>query len=93
MTPKAHRLVEQTFGAKMATSEDFRFHMHRIKKNVLSQSLQFHFNSRTLKDKHTFYSKLVYSSDLSRAMGNKWGMQDFTRSKSSENKPYMQNKA
>ena len=50
---------QRTFGTKIATSENFRFHMHRIKKKVLSESLQFHFNSRTLKDKHIFCSKLV----------------------------------
>ena len=39
MAPQAHRLVEQTFGAKMASSENFRFHLHRIQKNVLPQPL------------------------------------------------------
>ena len=92
VTPQAHRLVEQTFGAKIATSENFWFQMHRIKKNVLSQSLQFHFNCRTLKDKHIFYSKLVCLKWFESAVSNKWGMEDFTRSKSSESKPYIQNK-
>ena len=32
MTPKVQGIVEQTFGAKMASFENFRFHMHRIKK-------------------------------------------------------------
>ena len=33
MTPQAHRQVEKKFfGAKMATSENFQFHMHIIKK-------------------------------------------------------------
>ena len=37
MAPQAHRLVEQTFGAKMA-SENFRFHLHIIKKKMFFQS-------------------------------------------------------
>ena len=32
MTLQAHRQVEQNFGTKIATSENFRFHMHRNKK-------------------------------------------------------------
>ena len=37
MAPQAHRLVEQTFGAKMA-SENFRFHLHIIQKKMFFQS-------------------------------------------------------
>lgn len=60
--PHAHRLDEQTSGAKMTTSENSLFHRYKSKKKIVCQSLQFRFNRRTLKNVHNSCAKVPITS-------------------------------
>ena len=80
MITQAHRLVKQTFGAKIATSETLRFHMYRIKKKMFFEiPLSFILTVEHLKTNIFLILNLHAQSELSLAVGNKRGMQDFTK--------------